>query len=80
MPGVTILAGDTPGIGQLLSICGGEAYKGTMLCRLINTYATGDRDAAVGLARDLLGLVRELSGAERGGGPHILVPVGPSRH
>ena len=51
-----------------------------MLCRLINTYATGDRDAAVGLARDLLGLVRELSGAERGGGPHILVPVGPSRH
>ncbi|HIQ24157.1 MAG TPA: hypothetical protein EYH50_03820, partial [Pyrodictium delaneyi] len=63
------MAGDAPGIGQLLSICSGEAYKGTMLCRLVDAYAAGDRGAAVGLARDLLGLVRELSGAGRGGGP-----------
>ncbi|WP_338251846.1 AAA family ATPase [Pyrodictium abyssi] len=74
------MAGDAPSIGQLLSICGGEEYKGTMLCRLINAYAAGDRGAAVSLARDLFGLVRELSGAGRGGGPRILVSVGPSRH
>ena len=78
--GVAILAGEAPGIGWLLSICGEEAYKGTLLCRLINIYAAGGHDAAANLARDLLKLVRELSGAEKSGRPRIFVSVGPSRH
>jgi len=74
------LAGDAPDIDQLLSICGREGYKGTMLCKLISAYAAGDRGAAVDLARDMLGLVKELSGARRGSGPRILVSAGSSRH
>ena len=80
MSGVTILNGITPSINHLLSICGREEYRNTMLCKLISAYAHNNRSAAVNLARDMLELIRKLSGTKGGGGPRILVSAGPSRH